>query len=94
MTEWADRWTLQLISPSEGMTTSSSSIDSQATHFSNDADTLTDYLVEGDDFAVIAEEGNEEGAHYYILRSRRRHKIELVRMNFFFLIVAWTSILW
>ncbi|KAI5055079.1 hypothetical protein GOP47_0030224 [Adiantum capillus-veneris] len=50
------------------MTTSSISIDNQATQFLDDANTLTDYLVEGDDFAVIAEEGNAEGVNYYILR--------------------------
>lgn len=43
----------------------------QETRFSDDIDTLTDFLAEGDDFAVIAEEGNEEGVDYYILRCTR-----------------------
>lgn len=35
--------------------------------FSEDSDALTDFLVEGDDFAFIAKEGNEERVEYYIL---------------------------
>ena len=40
-------------------------------HFSDDFDSLTDFLVEGDDFAVIAEQGNDEGVDFYVLRCTR-----------------------
>lgn len=68
---WADRWHEQILRPLQGPRDTSMPMDAVEMRFSEDADSLTDLLAEGDDFAVIAEDGNDEGVDYYILRCTR-----------------------
>lgn len=71
MTEWADKWRQQVLRPLHDVGPSYHIEPSEEVRFSDDVDRLTDFLAEGDDFAVIAEQGNDEGVDYYVLRCTR-----------------------
>lgn len=71
MNGWADKWHEQILRPLQGPGDIAMSMDTIEMRFSEDADSLTDFLAEGDDFAVIAEDGNAEKVDYYILRCIR-----------------------
>ena len=55
MIEWVDIWHQQILRPLHDAGPSLVIDPTQEVHFSDDFDSLTDFLVEGDDFAVIAE---------------------------------------
>ena len=74
MIGWADIWHQQILRPLHDAGPSSVIEPTQEVRFSDDFDSLTDFLVEGDDFAVIAEQGNDEGVDFYVLRCTRAAK--------------------
>ncbi|KAI5083966.1 hypothetical protein GOP47_0000135 [Adiantum capillus-veneris] len=69
---YAGKWTHKALKPLSEVPEETEAPEDEAAMFEGSQDMLSEYLIEGDNFAVNADTGNAEGVEFFLLRCTKR----------------------
>ncbi|KAI5082366.1 hypothetical protein GOP47_0002109 [Adiantum capillus-veneris] len=69
---YAGKWTQKALKPLSEVAEETEVPEDEAAMFEESQDMLSEYLIEGDNFAVNADAGNAEGVEFFLLRCTKR----------------------